>query len=143
MEVYSKLLSEYRERMGWTQDRLAEYLGISRVMVSQIESGTRKPSVKIRHLINGALANESEGAVPVTEEEAQRIAGEVNPKILRYDVKRLKEENEALKAENQYLKDLVATLSESIKNLSADKKNIPPVGVPDIYSNVKSAKAKD
>jgi transcriptional regulator with XRE-family HTH domain len=55
MEDYSKLLSEYRERMGMTQARLALQLGISRVMVSQIESGTRKPSVKMRHMINGAL----------------------------------------------------------------------------------------
>jgi len=75
--------------------------------------------------------------VPATKEEADQISEEVRPKILKYDLDRLKEENERLKAENEYLKGLVTTLSESIRSLSVDKKTVPPVGVSDIYSNVK------
>jgi len=44
-----------REKLGWTQDQLAEYLGLDRSSVSRMESG-REPSGPVRRLLD-ALCN--------------------------------------------------------------------------------------
>jgi transcriptional regulator with XRE-family HTH domain len=48
---YSSILMELREKMGWTQSELAEKVGVSQVMISQIEKEVRKPSIKLRKQI--------------------------------------------------------------------------------------------
>ncbi|MEM8931543.1 MAG: helix-turn-helix transcriptional regulator, partial [Acidobacteriota bacterium] len=49
-------LAERRAALGWTQLRLAEALGISRSMISAIESSSRRPSQAVRHAIETWLA---------------------------------------------------------------------------------------
>jgi transcriptional regulator with XRE-family HTH domain len=47
MDWASSLL-KIRENLGWTQEELAKNLGITQAFASQLEKGTRSPSVKLR-----------------------------------------------------------------------------------------------
>lgn len=45
-----------REKCGWNQFQLAEYLGVDRSSVSRMENG-QKPSGAVRRLLQGLIAN--------------------------------------------------------------------------------------
>lgn len=40
-EMNGKQLSDIRERLGWTQETLAGFLGLHRVHISRMENGTK------------------------------------------------------------------------------------------------------
>ncbi len=40
-------LKQIREKRGWTQERLAEKVGVSRVTIARIETANRKPSLEL------------------------------------------------------------------------------------------------
>ncbi len=40
-------LKQIREKRGWTQERLAEKVGVSRVTIARIEIGNRRPSLEL------------------------------------------------------------------------------------------------
>jgi transcriptional regulator with XRE-family HTH domain len=50
---------QIREHYGWSQSELAAKLGVAAAMVSQIESGVRNPSVKLRATIRKSVPDES------------------------------------------------------------------------------------
>ena len=47
----AQTLIELRTRLGWTQTRVAEYLGLTRSAVSLLEAGARQPSGSTRKMI--------------------------------------------------------------------------------------------
>ncbi len=42
-EVKGQLIKRARQELGWTQDRLAEFLGVSKSIVGKWERGLRNP----------------------------------------------------------------------------------------------------
>lgn len=49
------LLAEQRQRLGWSQQRLAEELGVSRQTVISIERGRYDPSLPLAFRIAGVF----------------------------------------------------------------------------------------
>lgn len=50
MDIHAALsanIRKYRQRKGWSQERLAEASGLHRTYVSGVERGARNPTVKI------------------------------------------------------------------------------------------------
>jgi len=45
--VLSANIRKFRQRKGWSQERLAEESGLHRTYVSGVERGTRNPTVEI------------------------------------------------------------------------------------------------
>jgi transcriptional regulator with XRE-family HTH domain len=43
--IYLTSIRAYRERMGWTQEKLAERCGVVKQTVSMWENGDRKPDI--------------------------------------------------------------------------------------------------
>ena len=54
-EIFRKNLKFYRNKLGFTQDKLSELSGISSDYLSEIERGKRVPSFKRMDLIAKAL----------------------------------------------------------------------------------------
>ena len=48
-------LKRLREKRGWTQQVLAEKVGVSRVTVAKIEIGNRKPSLELLYRLAKVL----------------------------------------------------------------------------------------
>ncbi len=48
-------LKRLREKRGWTQQVLAEKVGVSRVTVARIEIGNRKPSLELLYRLAKVL----------------------------------------------------------------------------------------
>ncbi len=48
-------LKQIREKRGWTQERLAEKVGVSRVTIARIETANRKPSLELLERLAKAL----------------------------------------------------------------------------------------
>ena len=57
-----------REKCGWNQLQLAEYLGVDRSSVSRMENG-QKPSGSVRRLLQGLISNP-----PLPDPETQAAA---------------------------------------------------------------------
>ncbi len=53
-----KLLKEFREKMGYTQEKLAEITGVDRSLISKYETGRAKPSPKVAKSIASILGFE-------------------------------------------------------------------------------------
>lgn len=69
--TFSSFLQEHRLSAGLTQKQLAEQVGVSRVMIAQIEAGNSNPSVETLHRICAELS-----LTPEERSEALRLAGE-------------------------------------------------------------------
>jgi len=54
-EALSANISRFRQARGWSQDQLAEAIGISRVQVNRIENGHHTPGADILYSIADAL----------------------------------------------------------------------------------------
>ncbi len=48
-------LKRLREKRGWTQQVLAEKVGVSRVTIARVEIGNRKPSLELLYRLAKAL----------------------------------------------------------------------------------------
>lgn len=60
-DAESERAEELRKQKGWSQERLAEYLGVDRATVSRIENG-REASGPIKRLLVQLQAESSEAA---------------------------------------------------------------------------------
>jgi transcriptional regulator with XRE-family HTH domain len=60
-EIFGKRLRQLRQDAGWTQEQLAEAAGITTTYTSDLERGTKVPSLTIVLRISRALR------IPVTE----------------------------------------------------------------------------
>jgi transcriptional regulator with XRE-family HTH domain len=49
------LVREARERCGWTQDELAERVGVHRITITRVESGALRPGVDLFEALAKAL----------------------------------------------------------------------------------------
>ena len=57
-ESFGKRIARLRQQRGWTQERLAERLAVSRVAVSHIEMGLSIPSERTVVLLAGLFDTE-------------------------------------------------------------------------------------
>ncbi|MCB1135895.1 MAG: helix-turn-helix transcriptional regulator [Chlamydiia bacterium] len=48
-------MKEFRAKLGWTQERLAEEVGVSRETISYLEKGKYNPSLKLAYGVARAL----------------------------------------------------------------------------------------
>lgn len=48
-------LRAVRHGLGWTQGQLAERAGLSRTMITMIETGKTNPSLRVLHRLVGAM----------------------------------------------------------------------------------------
>ncbi len=55
MEDYRKILRSKREKIGWSQYKLAKVVGITQSFVNEIESGKKNPSLDVFFRICEAL----------------------------------------------------------------------------------------
>lgn len=46
-----KTLADYRKQAGLTQEELAKLVGVTNVYISNIETGLKKPSIKLAELL--------------------------------------------------------------------------------------------
>lgn len=54
MDISTKL-KELREKVGWSQNKLAQEAGISQSFINQIEAGQKQPSYEVLNNICSAL----------------------------------------------------------------------------------------
>jgi DNA-binding XRE family transcriptional regulator len=50
-------IKEFRAKLGWTQERLAEEVGVSRETIIYLEKGKYNPSLKLAFCIAKALGS--------------------------------------------------------------------------------------
>ena len=62
-------VASFRTALGWTQQELADRLGVSRVAVSHIEAGLREPGERTVALLAGARANRLAVSEPINPAE--------------------------------------------------------------------------
>jgi transcriptional regulator with XRE-family HTH domain len=55
VEVFGKVLAEYRTKSGLTQEKLAEIAGYDRTYISLLERGLRQPTITTIFDISSAL----------------------------------------------------------------------------------------
>ena len=55
MEDYREVIRNKRERLGWSQYKLAKAVGITQSFMNEIESGKKSPSVEVFFRICEAL----------------------------------------------------------------------------------------
>ena len=55
MEDYRKVIRSKREKMGWSQYKLAKIIGITQSFMNEIESGKKSPSIDVFFRIFEAL----------------------------------------------------------------------------------------
>jgi putative transcriptional regulator len=48
-------IKEFRAKLGWTQERLAQEVGVSRETISYLEKGKYNPSLKLAFCVAQAL----------------------------------------------------------------------------------------
>lgn len=51
MMAVGEKIKQYRESKGMNQKKVAEYAGVSQAMLSQIERGTKNPSLQVAYNI--------------------------------------------------------------------------------------------
>jgi len=49
----------FRNKLGWSQEKLAERAGLSKIYLAEIESHKRKPSIPMMEKLAGALSIEA------------------------------------------------------------------------------------
>lgn len=55
MENYREVIRNKRERVGWSQYKLAKVVGITQSFMNEIESGKKSPSIEVFFRICEAL----------------------------------------------------------------------------------------
>lgn len=55
MEDYRKVIRTKREKLGWSQYKLAKVIGITQSFMNEIESGKKSPSIEVFFRICEAL----------------------------------------------------------------------------------------
>ena len=55
MEDYRKVIRNKREKIGWSQYKLAQVVGITQSFMNEIESGKKSPSIDVLFRICEAL----------------------------------------------------------------------------------------
>ena len=55
MENYREVIRNKRERVGWSQYKLAQVAGITQSFMNEIESGKKSPSIEVFFRICEAL----------------------------------------------------------------------------------------
>ena len=117
----SKAIREGRDRLGMSQEALAERLGVSRQAVSKWEMGTSVPSPENRRALSEILGTdlqvERETAPPVPLRRWKRLtlaAGEVPALSLK-----LKPGEDVLEAARDLVEDLKLAAEESAAAASA------------------------
>lgn len=55
MEDYRKVIRNKREKIGWSQYKLAKVIGITQSFMNEIESGKKSPSIEVFFRICEAL----------------------------------------------------------------------------------------
>lgn len=55
MEAYRAVIRKKRERVGWSQYKLAKVVGITQSFMNEIESGKKSPSIDVFFRICEAL----------------------------------------------------------------------------------------
>jgi DNA-binding XRE family transcriptional regulator len=78
----AKVASE-RGRIGWTQEKLGKFLGLSRVSIVNIEKGKQKPSVYQLHKISNKFNLSLDTFVPIGTLEVGVVSTE---KILGLEI---------------------------------------------------------
>jgi len=69
-EISAPDLKDIRNRLGWSQQKLADALGIDRSNVSRIEAGVQRASRPVRILAH-QLISSSHDVAPVKREASQ------------------------------------------------------------------------
>jgi transcriptional regulator with XRE-family HTH domain len=54
-KIFGKNVRKYREKLSWSQERLAEEAGFHRTYISGVELGKRNPTIKVANSIAKAL----------------------------------------------------------------------------------------
>ncbi len=55
VEVFGKVLADHRNRVGLTQEKLAELAGLDRTYISLLERGLRQPTITTLFNLSKAL----------------------------------------------------------------------------------------
>ena len=55
MEDYRRVIRNKREKIGWSQYKLAKVIGITQSFINEIESGKKSPSIEVFFRICEAL----------------------------------------------------------------------------------------
>ena len=55
MEDYRKIIRNKREKLGWSQYKLAKVVGITQSFMNEIEGGKKSPSIEVFFRICEAL----------------------------------------------------------------------------------------
>ena len=55
MEDYRRVIRNKREKIGWSQYKLAKVIGITQSFMNEIESGKKSPSIEVFFRICEAL----------------------------------------------------------------------------------------
>jgi putative transcriptional regulator len=63
-------IKEFRARFGWTQERLAQEVGVSRETITYLEKGTYNPSLKLAFRVAKALMSTIEELFVFEKEES-------------------------------------------------------------------------
>jgi len=137
---YPELFKSVRGNLSLTQPQFADKLAVSLPTVQNIESGKYEPSRKILACLDKIIANELmvSGAPkllpgdPIIEYTQGREASSPSQTA---DVSRLLGIIESQQR-------IIESQQETIRSLSANPKSTSPMGVSDIYSNVKLTKEK-
>jgi len=62
-------IREFREQRGWTQEQLAEMVGVTRQTILFLEKGKYNPSLRLAHRIAQAFGHPIEAVFSFKDEE--------------------------------------------------------------------------
>jgi transcriptional regulator with XRE-family HTH domain len=78
-----EMVRSYREGLGLTQRALAQQLGVEASHVAFIESGRRKPSLKLIRRLADALGLDRQNLLILAHPEAKELIAEAKPEKVR------------------------------------------------------------
>lgn len=90
VEDYAKRIREAREKLGWSQNALANRLRVSESIVKRIESGRLKPGLELARRIEKVLGIKL--IEPVVDEMVEYASGRVDDGLTIGDLVKFKKE---------------------------------------------------
>ena len=80
---FGEMVRSYREGLGLTQRALAQQLGVEASHVAFMESGRRKPSLKLVGRLADILGLDRQNLLILAHPEAKELIGETKPEKVR------------------------------------------------------------
>jgi transcriptional regulator with XRE-family HTH domain len=80
---FGEMIKSHREGLGLTQRALAQQLGVEASHVAFIESGRRKPSLKLIRRLADALGLDRQNLLILAHPEAKELIAEAKPEKVR------------------------------------------------------------